>query len=43
MTARSGTSRIIYATYPTSRRSGGVAVMSEHVRLLRSHGRSAWL
>ncbi|BEP15005.1 hypothetical protein acdb102_33160 [Acidothermaceae bacterium B102] len=35
--------RLIYATFATSRRSGGVHVMSEHVRLLRSLGRPAWL
>src|SRR5258708_1715168 len=45
MSARSGTPRIVYATYATARRSGGVFVMSEHVRLLRTVGWSAslWL
>jgi hypothetical protein len=43
MPARAGPPRVIYATFPTSRRSGGVYVMSEHVRLLSSAGRSAWL
>jgi glycosyltransferase involved in cell wall biosynthesis len=39
----SRTPRIIYATFATTRRSGGVYVMSEHVRLLRSVGRDAYL
>jgi hypothetical protein len=43
MSARSGTPRIVYATFATARRSGGVHVMSEHVRLLRSVGQPAWL
>ena len=37
--------RIVYATFATARRSGGVHVMSEHVRLLREAGHDArlWL
>ena len=38
-----GTPRIIYATFPTTRRSGGVHVMIQHVRLLRAAGFSTWL
>jgi hypothetical protein len=43
MEARTDQRRIIYATFATSRRSGGVHVQSEHVRLLRSVGEDAWL
>ena len=43
MIAAVGPPRIIYATFATTRRSGGVHVMSEHVRLLRSIGHQAWL
>ena len=35
--------RIVYATFATARRSGGVHVMGEHVRLLRAAGHEAWL
>ena len=38
-----GTPRIVYATFPTMRRSGGVHVMIQHVRLLRAAGYSSWL
>ena len=35
--------QIVYATFPTTRRSGGVHVMMQHVRLLSAAGYSAWL
>ncbi|WP_375486875.1 glycosyltransferase [uncultured Jatrophihabitans sp.] len=38
-----GPARIVYATFATTRRSGGVHVMSEHVRLLREAGYDASL
>ena len=36
-------SRIVYAGFATRRHSGGVHVMTRHVRLLRAAGHDAWL
>jgi hypothetical protein len=38
-----GTGRVVYAGFATPRHSGGVHVMTEHVRLLREQGTDAWL
>lgn len=35
--------RVVYAGFATRRRSGGVHVLTEHVRLLRDAGVDAWL
>ncbi|KNC19401.1 hypothetical protein AC792_06635 [Arthrobacter sp. RIT-PI-e] len=45
MTSSSGTSpgRIVYAGFATAHHSGGVHVMTQHVRLLRDAGYEAWL
>ncbi len=43
MTTASAAPRIVYATFATLRRSGGVHVMKEHVRLLRQAGHAATL
>ncbi len=37
------TRRIVYAGFATRRHSGGVQVLTEHVRLLRAAGEHAWL
>ncbi|KQO00974.1 MULTISPECIES: glycosyltransferase [unclassified Arthrobacter] len=45
MTTRPGLSpgRIVYAGFATAHHSGGVHVMTQHVRLLREGGHEAWL
>jgi glycosyltransferase involved in cell wall biosynthesis len=45
MVSRSGRSpgRIVYAGFATRHHSGGVHVMTQHVRLLRELGHEAWL
>lgn len=35
--------RVVYAGFATPRHSGGVHVMTEHVRMLRAAGHEAWL
>lgn len=35
--------RIVYASLPTTRHSGGVHVLTQHVELLRASGLDAWL
>ena len=40
---RMSTRRILYAGFATRRHSGGVHVLTQHVRLLRAAGHEAWL